>query len=126
MSWVGEDHPLEVVTEEELGAGYGLRPVLQDASPLLAGMALLMAGTGLTSTLLGVRAGLEGFSPTVTGVVLSAFYVGFLGGCLITPGTIWANGVRAVRVELRPADREDTTPREDLLAVLLDASSSTT
>lgn len=55
-----------------------------------------MAGAGFTATLLGVRAGLEGFSPTVTGVVLSAFYAGFLAGSLITPQTIWRVGhVRA-------------------------------
>lgn len=64
--------------------------------PLLIGMGLLMAGAGFTATLLGVRAGLEGFSPTVTGVVLSAFYAGFLAGSLITPQTIWRVGhVRA-------------------------------
>ncbi len=71
------------------GPGGGLDPALRRAlvrtGPLLAGVALLMAGNGMTSTLLGVRAGLEGFSPTVTGLVLSSYYAGFVAGSLVTP-----------------------------------------
>lgn len=66
----------------------GLRRSLVDALPLFVAIGLLTAGVGLTSTLLGVRAGLEGFRPTVTGLVLSAYYLGFLAGSLLTPATI--------------------------------------
>lgn len=66
----------------------GLRRSLVDALPLFLAIGLLTAGGGLTSTLLGVRAGLEGFRPAVTGVVLSSYYLGFLAGSLLTPGTI--------------------------------------
>jgi MFS family permease len=83
---------IEVVTQDELASSYGFQRTFVDALPLLVGMAFLMAGSGLTATLLGVRAGLEGFSPTVTGAVLSAFYLGFLAGSMITPGTIWRVG----------------------------------
>jgi MFS family permease len=83
---------IELVTQDELASSYGFQRTFVDALPLLAGMAFLMAGTGLTSTLLGVRAGLEGFSPTVTGAVLSAFYLGFLAGSMITPRTMWRVG----------------------------------
>ena len=86
-----EGRPVEIITEAQL-ATRPLRRTLRDALPLLAGVALLMAGAGLSATLIGVRAGLEGFSPAVTGAVLSAFYVGFLGGSLITPRTIWRVG----------------------------------
>lgn len=85
-------HDIEVVTEEELTSTYGLKRAIFDALPLLVGLAFLMAGTSFTATLLGVRAGLEGFNPTVTGLVLSAFYVGFLAGSLLTPKTIWRVG----------------------------------
>lgn len=64
------------------------RRTLRDAVPLLAAVGLLMAGNGLTGTLLGVRAGIEGFGATVTGGVLAGYYLGFLGGSLLTPSTI--------------------------------------
>ena len=65
-----------------------MRPVLRDATPLLLGIACLMAGNGLSSTLLGTRASLEGFRPSVIGVVLAGFYAGFAIGSLVAPSTI--------------------------------------
>jgi MFS family permease len=52
---------------------------------LLLGMALLMVGNGLQGSLLGVRASLEGFPTTVTGVLMSGYYVGFLAGSTLAP-----------------------------------------
>jgi len=52
---------------------------------LLLGFGILMLGDGLQSTLLGVRASLEGFPTAVTGLVMSTFYVGFLAGALYAP-----------------------------------------
>jgi MFS family permease len=52
---------------------------------LLLGMALLMLGNGLQGTLLGVRANLEGFSTTITGVLMSGYFAGFLIGSTLTP-----------------------------------------
>jgi len=52
---------------------------------LLLGFGILMLGDGLQGTLLAVRADLEGFSATVTGLVMSSFYVGFLAGSILTP-----------------------------------------
>ena len=60
----------------------GTNAALRNAAPLLIGVALLMVGNGLSSTLLGTRAGLIGFSPTVIGIVLSGYYVGFVAGRL--------------------------------------------
>lgn len=62
--------------------------VLREAAPLLVSVACLMAGNGLSSTLLGTRAGIEGFRPTVVGVVLAGFYLGFVAGSLVAPETI--------------------------------------
>lgn len=70
------------------GLSHGVRATLRRALPLLVGIGLLMAGNGLTATLLGVRASLEGFPPAVTGLVLAGYYLGFLGGSLATPPTI--------------------------------------
>ena len=52
---------------------------------LMLGVALLMLGDGLQATLIGVRATMEAFSTTATGLMMSAFYVGFLGGSLYAP-----------------------------------------
>ena len=44
-----------------------------------------MLGDGLQGTLLAVRADLEGFSTTLTGLIMSTFYLGFLLGSILTP-----------------------------------------
>lgn len=55
---------------------------------LLVGMGLLLLGNGLQGTLLGVRAAGESFGSTVTGLVMSGYFVGFLIGSQIAPRTI--------------------------------------
>lgn len=52
---------------------------------ILLGFGILMLGDGLQGTLLAVRADLEGFSATLTGLVMSTFYLGFLLGSIMTP-----------------------------------------
>jgi MFS family permease len=52
---------------------------------ILLGFGILMLGDGLQGTLLAVRADLEGFSTTLTGLVMSTFYLGFLLGSIMTP-----------------------------------------
>src|ERR1700722_9527465 len=59
--------------------------VVSTTWPLLLGMGVLMLGAGLQSTLLGVRATLEGFPTVVTGIIMSCYYVGYLLGTLIAP-----------------------------------------
>ena len=58
------------------------------AWPLLLGMGVLMLGAGLQSTLLGVRASIEDFPTSVIGVVMSAYYVGYLLGTIAAPQLI--------------------------------------
>jgi MFS family permease len=53
--------------------------------PLLLGMGILMLGAGLQSTLLGVRATSEAFPTTVTGMIMSCYYVGYLMGTRLAP-----------------------------------------
>ncbi|MDH5527950.1 MAG: MFS transporter [Nitrospirota bacterium] len=55
---------------------------------LLLGMAALLMGVGLMGTTLGLRAAVEGFSPGVTGVVMSAYFVGYVIGTRWCPGMI--------------------------------------
>ncbi len=52
---------------------------------LFLGMALLMIANGLQGSLLGLRASIEAFPTTVTGLLMSAFYLGFLAGSMLTP-----------------------------------------
>jgi len=56
--------------------------------PLLLGMGVLMLGAGLQSTLLGIRATLEAFPTTVTGLVMACYYVGYLLGTIAAPRLI--------------------------------------
>lgn len=52
---------------------------------LLLGVGLLMMGNGLQGSLLGVRASAADFGNTVTGLVMSSYFVGFLVGSVLTP-----------------------------------------
>ena len=65
-----------------------LRPI---ASLLLAA-ALMLAGTGAQFTLLPLRGQAEGFSTLALGVMGSAYYVGFVAGCLLGPYIILRAG----------------------------------
>lgn len=62
--------------------------VVSSAWALFLGMMLLMVGNGLQGTLLGVRGELEGFSTTEMSIVMSAYFIGFLGGSWLTPEMI--------------------------------------
>jgi MFS family permease len=51
-------------------------------------MAVLMLGAGLQGTLIGVRATLEGFATFVTGVVMAAYFAGYVAGSIVAPSLI--------------------------------------
>ncbi len=65
-----------------------LRPI----ASLLLGVAFLLAGNGLQFTLIPLRGAAEGFSSLEIGVIGSAYYLGFVGGCLLGPYTILSAG----------------------------------
>jgi len=58
---------------------------LQSVSSILLGAAILITGSGLFGTLLGVRAGQEGFADVVIGLIMSAYFVGFFVGTYVCP-----------------------------------------
>ncbi len=62
--------------------------VLASSWPLLLGVMLLMVGNGVQSSLLGIRGLMEGFSTLELSIVMSAYYVGFLGGSRLAPEMI--------------------------------------
>ncbi|MBT8408950.1 MAG: MFS transporter [Alphaproteobacteria bacterium] len=55
---------------------------------LLLGMMLLMLGNGMQGTLLGIRGSLEGFSTFQMSIIMSGYFLGFLGGSRMTPELI--------------------------------------
>jgi MFS family permease len=59
-------------------------------------MFMLMIGNGLQGTLLGLRADIEGFTTFSISVIMSGYFLGFLGGSRLTPKLI--AGVGHVRV----------------------------
>jgi MFS family permease len=62
--------------------------VMQGSWALLLGMLFLQLGNGLQGTLLGVRGELEDFSTFEMSVVMSAYFVGFLGASKLVPDLI--------------------------------------
>ncbi len=64
---------------------------LQSAA-LLAAVALLTLGNGLSSTVVGVRGGVEGMAQATIGVVMSAFFLGFVAGSIWAPRLVQAVG----------------------------------
>jgi MFS family permease len=62
--------------------------VLTRSWALFLGMLLLMVGNGFQGTLLGIRGSIEGFSTTEMSLVMSAYFVGFLGGSRLAPEMI--------------------------------------
>lgn len=59
---------------------------------LFVAMALVMLGNGLQGSLIGVRTQIEGFPSAVTGVVMAAYFAGFLGGSFLVPKFVAAVG----------------------------------
>ena len=58
---------------------------LKSVASLLASYGLLLMANGLFSTLIGLRARLEGFDEQITGLVMSGYYVGLLSGAVLAP-----------------------------------------
>ena len=73
-----------------------MRSVLYSVGALLVSAAILLSGGGLLSTLIALRAGIEGFSIQLIGMFLSGYYVGFVVGCFLTPR--WVAAVGHIRV----------------------------
>lgn len=59
-----------------------MKTVLFAVSALLFGVLLLMLGSGLQGTLIGIRGAIESFSRIEIGLMMSAYYGGFATACL--------------------------------------------
>ena len=55
-----------------------IRPLI----PLLIAAGILLGGNGMQGTLIALRGAQEGFSPTLIGFMGTAYFAGFLLGCI--------------------------------------------
>ena len=62
--------------------------IMSSTWPLFFGLSLIMLGNGLQGTLLGIRATMEGFDTSVTGLVMSGYFIGLIIGCYYVPRMI--------------------------------------
>lgn len=69
-----------------------MRATIGSIASLLVGIAFLISGHGLQLTLIPLRAAAEGWTPFEIGVIGSAYYVGFVVGCLGSPFIILRAG----------------------------------
>jgi MFS family permease len=81
--------------------------ILNKSWPLFFGLALIMVGNGLQGTLLGVRASIEDFNTTATGLMMSLYYVGFVVGSYLVPKMV--SRVGHIRVFTALASLASTT-----------------
>ncbi|MGB3620438.1 MAG: MFS transporter [Ketobacter sp.] len=58
-------------------------PLILPVGALLFGVALLLLGSGLLNTLLAIRGGLEGYSDSGMGFIMSGYFVGFFIGTFV-------------------------------------------
>ena len=65
---------------------------VRSLAALLCAAALLLAGGGLQTTLLALRATIEGFPTWLVGMLFSAYSVGFMAGCIYVPRLLRAVG----------------------------------
>ncbi len=66
-------------------SGTDLRRLLLPLSSLLSGVGLLIVGVGLLFSVVGLRAGLAEFSSLTLGLVMSAYFAGFVLGTYVGP-----------------------------------------
>jgi MFS family permease len=69
-----------------------MRENLRPIASILLGVAFLLAGNGLQFTLLPLRGHADGFSSLDIGAIGSAYYAGFVCGCLLAPYIILRAG----------------------------------
>jgi MFS family permease len=72
-----------VKVRETLDDSRALMSSLKPLIPLLLAAGILLGGNGLQGTLIALRGAQEGFSPAIIGVMGTAYFAGFLAGCIV-------------------------------------------
>lgn len=76
-----------------------MRQTITTLSALLLSVGILLLGSGLQGTLLAVRGNLEGFPPSMIGMMMSGYFAGFIAGCVLGPHIVRRVGhIRAFSV----------------------------
>jgi MFS family permease len=65
-----------------------VRNLILAVLPVLVAVFLMIAGNGLLNTLIPYRATVEGFGPTVVGLIGSSYFIGMLIGTWTAPGVV--------------------------------------
>lgn len=74
--------------EQKSSADQALSGLVLPLSSLLSGVGLLVVGVGLLFSVLGLRAVMANFSTAVTGLIMSAYFVGYVLGTYLCPAII--------------------------------------
>jgi MFS family permease len=69
-----------------------LSQALSPVSALLLSVSILLMGNGLQGTLIPVRANMEAFSPIAVGLLGTAYFIGFMLGCIYGPALVRRSG----------------------------------
>jgi MFS family permease len=78
-----------------------MRVALRSVWAVILTGGLVQLGNGLQTDLLGVRAGIEKFSPLAIGLIMAGYYVGYSAGPLVSPFVIRALGhVRTIWIAM--------------------------
>ena len=64
---------------------HALRPVVRSLTSLFGAVAILFVGSGLLGVLTPIRAEIEGFPTLTIGALGTAYYLGFVAGCMRGP-----------------------------------------
>ncbi len=69
-----------------------MRNQIFQLSALLASLAILGIGNGLQGTLIGLRAGVEGIETDTLGIIMSAYFIGYISGSIYIPRLVESVG----------------------------------
>lgn len=90
---VRSDHLLSSMsTHQKVRQVFQMAKTLTSITALLLSVAFMLVGHGLQSTLMPVRANLEGFTDLAIGVMSSSYFAGFILGCVLAPYAILRAG----------------------------------
>jgi MFS family permease len=70
------------------GGGFSMTSFQRSVATLLIGSGALLLGYGMQVTILPIRAQLEGFSTTLIGLMGTAYFGGFMLGCVLGPAAV--------------------------------------
>ena len=65
-----------------------MRKILKNSWALFTGYEMIMVAQGLQGNLLGIRSVIEDFDVLATGILMSAYFLGYFTGAKIVPNLV--------------------------------------